>query len=65
MSKTLFVILTVAYFAFCLFGIRNLPVVMLWGWCPSHMFGYFGTAPIISLIWWAYFKKFFDKQKNL
>ena len=65
MSKSVYVILTIAYFAFTLFGVPNLPSVMLWGWCPSHMFGYFGTAPIISIIWGIYFKKFFAGQKSL
>lgn len=65
MNKKLFIVLNILYFSFNIWGIRMLPNVLLFGWLPSQMFGYFICAPIASLIWGKYYIKFFKEQKDI
>ncbi len=65
MSKTLFVIINILFFVFNFVIIRYLPAVIVGGILPSHFLFFFGTAPIGSIIWYIYYKKFFATQKDL
>ena len=65
MSKTVFFILNVIYFVVNHFVIEYLPNPILGGWLPLHMLLWFAAAPVASLLWGAYYIKFFKTQKDL
>lgn len=65
MSKGLFVLLNIIYFGFNFLVIEYLPNPILFGWLPLQMLCFFGSAPIASIIWGAYYRNYFAKQKDL
>ena len=65
MSKSVFIVLNIIFFVFNFVVIRYLPSTILFGWLPSHYLLFFGTAPIGSVLWGAYFINFFKKQKDI
>ena len=65
MSKTVFVILNIIYFGFNFLVVEYLPNPILFGWLPLQMFLWFVSAPVSSVIWGIYFKKFFATQRDI
>lgn len=65
MNKTLFIILNIVFFAFNFIVIPILPNPILFGWMSLHYFLFFATAPVGSILWGAYYIKFFKTQKDL
>ena len=61
-NATLFIIINIIFFAFNFLVIPILPNPILFGWLSLHYLLFFGTAPIGSLIWGAYFIQFFARQ---
>ena len=65
MSKKVFILLNTIFFAFNIFVIAYLPNPILFGWLPLQMLCFFGSAPVASLIWGAYYVGFFKTQKDI
>lgn len=65
MSKSLFILLNIIYFGFNFLIIEYLPNPILFGWLPLQMLCFFGSAPVASIIWGTYYRKFFAGQKDL
>ena len=61
-NATLFIIISIIFFAFNFLVIPILPNPILFGWLSLHYLLFFGTAPIGSLIWGTYFIQFFARQ---
>lgn len=65
MSKKVFILLNILYFGFNFFVVEYLPNPILFGWLPLQLLCWFGSAPVASIIWGAYYKGFFANQKDL
>ena len=64
-AKALFAIVNVLYFGINFFVIEYVPNPILFGWLPLQMLLWFGSAPVASIIWGIYYRKFFATQKDI
>lgn len=64
-AKFIFLIVNILFFAFNFFVVEYMPNPILFGWLPLQMLCWFGSAPLASIIWGIYYKKFFATQKDI
>ncbi len=65
MSRRVFVILNILFFAFNFLVVEYLPNPILFGWMPLQLFLWLLAAPIGALLWGSYYRRFFAGQKDI